>query len=254
MANAAGRTDSWKRSRRPGSGVLRDTSTASRRRPASHTSPRTTVTGMFARNPTCGAESSRSPMSETVPSPSETAKECRAKAARAIRAIAHSTASRAAQPASSRALATARCRRGRRKPSAMTTAPASVTERGSTVSPALVSAMSPASPESSTEPPTAMTTTAATTDGKGASGQFGGAGGPQPQGGRDEEGHHAGEHCHQCLEPAVRGTGGPVAVVDLLVAHAATLSSRAALRPPGGPTASACEPCGYGAHNGREVP
>ncbi len=163
MAYAAGRTDSWKRSRRAGSGAPRETDSATKRTPASHSSPKTRVSGTSVLNPTSGEESSRSPISPAGPSPSEIAKRCRASRPSPVSSSTHSTATRAAQPTSSRTSATARCRSGRRNPAATTRAPTRLTESGSTESPASVSAIIPASPESPTEPPTAITTTAATT-------------------------------------------------------------------------------------------
>lgn len=171
MAYAAGRTDSWKRSRRPGSGAPRETSSASTSTPASHSRPKTRVSGTSVRKPTFGDTPNRSPRSLMVPSPRESEKVCRAPKARPSNASSQRAATLAAQPASSGAPATARWRSGRRNAAARTRAPVSVTDSGITVSPAADSASAPALPESSIVPPTAVTTVAATTLGNAPSGR-----------------------------------------------------------------------------------
>jgi hypothetical protein len=158
MAYAAGRTDSWNRSSRGGSGAERDTSSARTRIPASHSRPKKTVDVMSVSKPTSADVPRKSPTS-----PRGMSNVCRAPSETPMSAASHSTAIRAAQPASSLAPATARCRSGHRNPAAITSAPARATDSGITVSPACVSAMAPAPPDSSTVPPTAVTTVAATT-------------------------------------------------------------------------------------------
>ncbi len=174
MAYAAGRTDSWKRGSRPGSGAPRETSRASASTPASHSRPKNSVAGTSVVKPTSGEMPNRSPRSPSAScprSPREREKVWRAERASARSATSHSTAILAAHPASSPARAIPRCRSGRRKPAARTRAPVSVTDSGITVSSASDSASPPAFPESSIVPPTAVTTVAATTRGKALSGR-----------------------------------------------------------------------------------
>lgn len=131
----------------------------------SHSTPNTSVGAMAALKPTSGVAPNRSPMAPMVPSPRSMVKFWRAASASPIRTSSHRTASRPAQPASSVAPATARCRSGRRNPAPSASAPVRVTDSGITVRAAFVSAMAPASPVSSMVPPTAVTRVAATTRG-----------------------------------------------------------------------------------------
>ncbi len=171
IAYAAGRTDAWKRSSPAGSGAPRDTSRARTITPASQTRPTNTDSGTSVVKPIFGEAPNRSPNSPSSSSPREMSKVWRAASVRPISASSQRTAILAAQPASSAAPATARWRSGRRKPQAITSAPVSVTDSGITVSPACVSAKSPALPESFTVPPTAVTTVAMTTGANAPSGR-----------------------------------------------------------------------------------
>lgn len=171
IACAAGRTDRCRRSSRAGNGAERETSSAATSTPASHAEPDTSVSGTSAVKPASGLTPNSSPRSFSVSSPRGSAKVRCAASAAPSRPSSQTTAIRAAQPASSATLATARRRSGRRKPAPTTSAPTRVTDRGITVRFARVPASPPASPETSTVPPTAVTTVAATTRGNAPSGR-----------------------------------------------------------------------------------
>ena len=124
---------------------------------------------------------------------------------RPMRASAHRTASRAAQPASSRVPATARCRSGRRKPVAMTRAPARVTERGSTSRSAFVSAMNPGVSGEFDRAADRDDDDGRDDARERALGEVGRARRPQAERGRDDHGDQPGEHRDEGVAPAVCG-------------------------------------------------
>lgn len=198
--------------------------------------------------PTSGDTPNSSPRSLSVPSPRESWNVWRAARASPRRASSHSTAIRAAHPASSPAPVTARCRSGRRKPAPSTSAPTSVTDRGITVSPAFVSASPPAVPRQLDRAADGRDDGRRHDPGERVVRKVRRTGRPQPQRRDHRHGDQRAQDRGHRLQPAVAGE-------DCLVGagsetHPATLSSARGTRLPGGPSASACGRYGIGAHNG----